>query len=175
MDAATASAEAEDPACPEALSRYRPNVGIVLAKPDGRVWLGRRGDSPSPRNWQFPQGGVDDGESLLAAARRELHEETGASSVALVGRTGEWMAYEFPRTHRRARRMEAWVGQRQIWFAFRFIGDDGEFDLNTHGAPEFDAWRWAQLDEALDLVVEFKLSTYERVIAAFRPLIQTLS
>jgi putative (di)nucleoside polyphosphate hydrolase len=163
--------DGEDPACPEALMRYRPNVGIVLASAEGQVWLGRRGDAPGPRNWQFPQGGVDAGESLLGAALRELREETGAVSATFIGRTGDWMAYAFPHSHRRSRKMEPWIGQRQIWFAFRFTGADSEFDLKTHGEPEFDAWRWADLAEALDLVVEFKRPTYERVIDTLQPMI----
>jgi putative (di)nucleoside polyphosphate hydrolase len=147
-------------------------VGIVLANARGQVWLGRRGDAPGPRNWQFPQGGVDPGESLLTAALRELREETGAVSASVMGRTDRWMAYAFPPTHRRGWEAEDWVGQKQIWFALRFTGEDSEFDLQSHGSPEFDAWRWSALDEVLDHVVDFKQQTYAEVIAAFRPLIQ---
>ncbi len=163
--------QAEDPPSPPDLARYRPNVGIVLVNAQGKVWLGRRGDAPGPRNWQFPQGGVDRGESLLTAALRELHEETGAVSVSLLARTSRWMAYAFPRLHRRGSSPERWIGQKQIWFALRFTGEDSEFDLVTHGKPEFDAWRWASLDEALAEVVEFKQQTYAAVIEVFRPLI----
>jgi putative (di)nucleoside polyphosphate hydrolase len=81
------------------------------------------------------------------------------------------MAYRFPRAHRRAGRAEAFVGQRQIWFAFRFTGEDSEFDLEAHDTPEFDAWRWAHLHEAIELVVGFKRATYRRVIDALAPLI----
>jgi putative (di)nucleoside polyphosphate hydrolase len=153
------------------LARFRPNVGIVLARADGRVWLGRRSDTPGPRNWQFPQGGVDDGEALDAAARRELKEETGADSVTLLGRTQDWMAYQFPANYRRSKAARGWLGQKQIWFAFRFVGEDSEFDLAAHEQVEFDAWRWAPIDEALGSVAEFKRETYQRVIAVFRDLI----
>lgn len=153
------------------LSRYRPNVGIVLARADGRVWLGRRADTPGPRNWQFPQGGVDDGEALEAAARRELHEETGASSVNLLGRTSDWIAYTFPAGYRRSKAARGWLGQKQIWFAYRFTGLDSEFDLAAHEQIEFDRWRWARPDEALDSVAPFKLETYRQVISTFRDLI----
>jgi putative (di)nucleoside polyphosphate hydrolase len=153
------------------LSRFRPNVGVVLMRADGQVWLGRRANTPGPHNWQFPQGGVDQGEVLLDAARRELREETGATSVSLLGRTEEWIAYVFPPHHNRARAGEGWLGQKQMWFAFRFTGEDREFDLHGHAQIEFDAWRWADMDEALDTVVDFKRETYRRVIEAFRPLV----
>ncbi len=151
------------------LGRYRPNVGVVLMRADGKVWLGRRAGSPGPFNWQFPQGGVDSGETLEAAARRELKEETGATSASLIGRTPDWIAYDFPPDHASSKTAAGWLGQKQIWFAFRFTGDDAEFDLAGHGDIEFDAWRWADLEEAVASVVAFKRETYAHVIAAFRP------
>jgi putative (di)nucleoside polyphosphate hydrolase len=156
---------------PDDLSRFRPNVGIVLARGDGKVWLGRRADTPGPRNWQFPQGGVDEGEELHAAALRELKEETGATSVVLLGRTRDWIAYRFPSAYRRSRAARGWLGQKQIWFAFRFTGEDSEFDLATHDEIEFDRWRWAAMDEALSSVAEFKRETYRHVIETFKSVI----
>jgi putative (di)nucleoside polyphosphate hydrolase len=149
------------------LSLYRPNVGVVLFHPDGHVWLGRRTGTPPPFNWQFPQGGVDQGEELQAAAKRELAEETGVVSVTLLGRTEGWLAYDFPADHRGADKSRRWKGQRQVWFAFRFDGRDEEVDLCAHGHQEFDAWRWAKLSEAVELIVPFKRATYEQVAAAF--------
>ncbi len=156
---------------PVDLSRFRPNVGIILARDDGRVWLGRRAQTPGPRNWQFPQGGVDEGEALDAAALRELREETGATSVTLLGRTDDWIAYSFPAGYRRSKAARGWIGQKQIWFAFRFTGDDSEFNLSAHDQIEFDLWRWAELDEALESVAEFKRQTYRHVIDTFRDVI----
>jgi putative (di)nucleoside polyphosphate hydrolase len=149
------------------LDLYRPNVGVVLFHPDGRVWLGRRAGTSGPHNWQFPQGGVDPGEDLETAARRELAEETGARSAALLGRTEDWVAYDFPPGHGGAKRLRGWKGQKQVWFAFRFEGQDTEFDLAAHGVPEFDAWRWAFLAEAAELIVPFKKAAYVRVVDAF--------
>jgi putative (di)nucleoside polyphosphate hydrolase len=149
------------------LELYRPNVGVVLFHPDGRVWLGRRAHTPGPHNWQFPQGGVDPGEPLEVAARRELAEETGARSASMLGRTQDWVAYDFPPGHGGAKRLRGWKGQKQVWFAFRFEGQDSEFDLAAHGEPEFDAWRWAQLSEAAELIVPFKKAAYEQVVDAF--------
>ncbi|THD78044.1 MAG: RNA pyrophosphohydrolase [Phenylobacterium sp.] len=151
------------------LDRYRPNVGVVLFHPDGRVWLGRRAGTPGPHNWQFPQGGVDDGEDLEAAARRELHEETGARSVSLLGRTDGWITYDFPPEAAGSKIAQGWAGQKQVWFAFRFEGEEAEFDLAADAHPEFDAWRWGYLAEAPALIVPFKRPAYEAVARAFAP------
>ncbi|MFJ6025243.1 RNA pyrophosphohydrolase [Brevundimonas sp. NPDC092305] len=152
------------------LSRYRPNVGVVLFHPDGRVWYGRRAGTPGPYNWQFPQGGVDDGEDLETAARRELAEETGVTSIELLARTEEWVAYAFPDNYGGSKQARGWLGQKQRWFAFRFTGDESEIDLAAHEV-EFDAWRWGALSEAPDLIVPFKRAAYEQVVAAFAGLI----
>jgi putative (di)nucleoside polyphosphate hydrolase len=153
------------------LSRYRPNVGIVLFHPDGRVWYGRRVGSESAHSWQFPQGGIDDGEDLEAAARRELAEETGITSVTLLARTDGWIVYDFPTDYGGSKQARGWRGQKQVWFAFRFTGDETEIDLEAHGEIEFDAWRWGRLDEAPELIVPFKRASYEQVVAVFAPLV----
>lgn len=145
---------------------HRPNVGVVLFNGEGRVWLGRRARTPEPWNWQFPQGGVDDGEDLLDAALRELEEETGARSAELLGRTEGWIVYDFPPEV--AARGGPWRGQKQVWFAFRFTGEETEFRLDGHHQVEFEAWRWARLDEAPELIVPFKRAAYEQVATAFR-------
>jgi len=149
------------------LSLYRPNVGVVLFNTAGRVWFGRRAFTPPPHNWQFPQGGVDDGENLLEAARRELAEETGVTSASLLGHTEEWVAYEFPPGHGGGKARDGWIGQKQIWFAMRFTGDEQEIDVEHHQPAEFDAWRWGDLADAPQLVVPFKRLAYEHVVQAF--------
>jgi putative (di)nucleoside polyphosphate hydrolase len=151
------------------LSDYRTNVGIVLFNPDGRVWLGRRAGTPGPFNWQFPQGGVDRGEELFAAAQRELEEETGVVTTEYLGRTEDWITYDFPAGYQGSKISRGWKGQKQIWFAMRFAGAESEVNLFAHRPIEFDDWRWAQMDEAPSLVVPFKRQAYEAVIDAFRP------
>ncbi|MFA4894425.1 RNA pyrophosphohydrolase [Brevundimonas sp.] len=153
------------------LSRYRPNVGVVLFHPDGRVWYGRRAGTGAPHNWQFPQGGVDDGEDPETAARRELAEETGVVSAELIASTDGWIVYDFPEGYGGTKQARGWAGQKQRWFAFRFTGDESEIDLEAHGEIEFDAWRWGPLSDAPDLIVPFKRAVYEQVVAVFAPLV----
>ncbi|MBX3480030.1 MAG: RNA pyrophosphohydrolase [Caulobacter sp.] len=148
--------------------KHRPNVGVVLFHRDGRVWLGRRAKTDGHHSWQFPQGGVDEGEDLKAAALRELEEETGVTSVKLLGRTRGWIVYDFPPEARGAKIAKGWRGQKQVWFAFRFTGKDKEVQLDLHNPPEFDAWRWGRLDETPGLIVPFKRAAYEQVVEAFR-------
>jgi putative (di)nucleoside polyphosphate hydrolase len=153
------------------LARYRPNVGVVVFNRNGTVWLGRRAGTAGPFNWQFPQGGVDPGEDFAAAARRELHEETGIVKVSPLGETADWIVYDFPpEVLHNDKASRGFLGQKQKWFAFRFDGEDADIDLAGHHEVEFDAWRWAGLDEVLEEVVPFKRDAYAQVIAAFRPL-----
>jgi putative (di)nucleoside polyphosphate hydrolase len=153
------------------LTTLRPNVGIVLVAPTGKVWLGRRARTAGPLNWQFPQGGIDEGEGNLDAALRELKEETGVTSVRLLARTRDWIGYVFPPDHHGAKLNRGWRGQKQLWFALGFTGEDSEVDLKAHGEAEFDAWRWVELEESLESVVAFKRETYQQVVHAFAPLI----
>ncbi|MDP3739591.1 MAG: RNA pyrophosphohydrolase [Hyphomonadaceae bacterium] len=151
-------------------SLYRPNVGLAIFSRRGHVWLGRRAGvrkDESKHAWQMPQGGVDRGETPDQAAIRELGEETGLRSkhVELLEEVEPWLYYDFPPALK-ARLAGPYYGQRQKWFAFRFIGSDTDFRLDDH-TPEFDAWRWAQLDETPDLVIPFKSPVYAEVATRF--------
>ncbi len=123
--------------------------------------------------WQMPQGGIDEGEDPLEAAKRELYEETGIRSVALLATTDGWIRYELPPELVGIALKGRFRGQMQKWYAFRFEGSETEIAIDPppggHTA-EFSEWGWKSMDEVLDLVVPFKRSVYEAVIASFRHL-----
>ncbi|HEY9057933.1 MAG TPA: RNA pyrophosphohydrolase [Aurantimonas sp.] len=158
---------------------YRPCVGVMVLNRDGLVWAGRRlmedkGEmTGATQLWQMPQGGIDKGEDPLAAARRELHEETGMRSVSLIAEAPDWIDYDLPPELVGIALKGRYRGQTQRWFAFRFEGDDSEIAIDPPPgghAQEFDDWAWKPMDELLDLIVPFKRGVYEQVIAAFRHL-----
>jgi putative (di)nucleoside polyphosphate hydrolase len=151
----------------------RPCVGIMVLNADGRAWIGRRlpkwiGDK-SGYIWQMPQGGISAGEEPAAAALRELEEETSIRSVEVLAEASEWLSYELPEHLLGVALKGRYRGQRQKWFAMRFTGQDSDIDIsarNGHKA-EFEAWRWADLEELPRLIVPFKRPIYEAVIREF--------
>lgn len=151
---------------------YRPCVGIMALNRHGHVWIGRRMQRPGKEVaggwWQMPQGGIDPGEDPGAAARRELAEETGMHSVEILAETRDWHPYDLP-PHLMGRIWGGkYRGQTQKWFAMRFLGSDSEIDLAPPGhEAEFDAWRWAPLDDVLALIVPFKRDVYASIFAEF--------
>lgn len=118
----------------------------------------------------MPQGGVDDGEDLRAAALRELEEETGITKVRVLAEAAEWFTYDLPPEAVGVALKGKYRGQKQKWFAVRFLGTDRDVNLKHHRPPEFDAFRWVGIDELPDLIVPFKRHVYEQVVEAFRHL-----
>ena len=154
---------------------YRPCVGVMLLNDRNHAWIGRRFDIANEEGrgewWQMPQGGIDKGEDPAKAALRELYEETGIRSAEIIAEAPEWYNYDLPKHLIGKAWKGKYRGQTQKWFALRFTGKESEIDLKPSGhKQEFDAWRWAPMDEVLDLIVAFKRPVYEKVIAAFRHL-----
>ncbi len=155
---------------------YRPCVGVVLLNGEGKIWIGRRCEDlisqEWDKRWQMPQGGIDHGEDPKAAASRELFEETGVSSAAVIAESKDWIKYDLPPEAVGKAMKGRFRGQRQKWFAMRFIGDEREINLALEGhKPEFDAWRWAEASEVLNEIVEFKRGVYAAVLKEFAPLL----
>lgn len=148
--------------------KYRPCVGICLFNDEGRVWLGRRFGKSGKHSWQFPQGGLDAGESPEFGALRELWEETGVSIAHLspLGQIKDWLYYDYP-PGMAPKKGKKYLGQKQLWFAYRFHGDASDIDLVSHGPQEFSEWQWAKLTKTPAKVVPFKRDVYERVLAEF--------
>ncbi|MGX1101080.1 RNA pyrophosphohydrolase [Amorphus sp. MBR-141] len=157
---------------------YRPCVGVALFNAGGEVFIGERHSGPEHSQidmaWQMPQGGIDAGEEPLAAAHRELFEETSVASASLIAEAPDWVTYDLPRELLGVAWKGKYRGQRQKWFAFRFEGRDDEINVlsppDGH-TPEFASWRWERLERLPDLVVPFKRGVYEQVVAAFRHIV----
>ena len=145
---------------------YRPCVGVMLLNRDGRIFGGERIDNPGA--WQMPQGGIDAGEEVRAAALRELREETGVTPdlVEILGETEGWIDYDLPPELVGRLWGGRFRGQRQKWLAMRFLGSDSDIDIAAED-EEFSAWRWLSPDELVGLIVPFKRGVYDEVFRAF--------
>jgi len=148
---------------------YRPNVGIVLLRDDGHVFWARRAFRDG---WQFPQGGMRSDETPLEAMYRELHEETGLrpEHVQVLGATPGWLRYRLPRRYVRHNEKPLCIGQKQVWFLLRFLGDESQVRLDLTDKPEFDLWRWVDFWYPAAHVVQFKRSVYEQALRHLAPL-----
>jgi putative (di)nucleoside polyphosphate hydrolase len=148
---------------------YRDCVGVMLVNAEGRIFAGQRIDTEAAA-WQMPQGGIDPGETPHDAALRELHEETGIApgKVRIEAETRDWVRYDLP--HEIVPRIwkGRFKGQRQKWVLMRFLGDDGDIDIDTDH-PEFSQWRWLAPDDLLASIVPFKRAVYEAVLTEFGP------
>jgi len=143
---------------------YRPNVGIILMRDDGRLFWARRVHRDG---WQFPQGGMNSDETPLEAMYRELREETGLSphQVELLHSTPGWLRYRLPsQSLRRGEKLRC-IGQKQVWFLLRLLCEDSEVRFDLAGKPEFDRFRWVDYWYPVENVVYFKREVYARALS----------
>ncbi len=144
---------------------YRLNVGAALFSKSGQVLVARRANLPDAEGaaggWQLPQGGIDEGEDPRRAVLRELAEEIGTANAVIIGEHPDWLRYDLPPALIGKAFKGRYRGQRQRWFALRFLGADTDIRLDADPHPEFDAWRWAALAELPGLAVAFKRPIYE--------------
>jgi putative (di)nucleoside polyphosphate hydrolase len=161
---------------------YRRSAGVALINRQGDVFIGQRLKERelevfAGREWQMPQGGIDSGETPLAAAKRELYEETNVRSTSLIAEAPEWWSYDLP-IQVGGRWRGRYRGQTQRWFLFWFEGDDSEVDIHNpaggHHSAEFRDWRWERWEALPDLVVPFKREVYQKVVAFFAPIARAL-
>ncbi|MSP29751.1 MAG: RNA pyrophosphohydrolase [Acetobacteraceae bacterium] len=152
---------------------YRLNVGAVLFNSAGQVLVARRADLANAEGpaggWQLPQGGIDAEEDPRAAVLRELAEEIGTDRADIIGEYPDWLTYDFPAHLIGVALRGKYRGQRQRWFALRFLGTEAEIRLDADPHPEFDAWRWTELDALPALAVPFKRDIYTVLAASFAP------
>lgn len=151
---------------------YRPSVGLMILNNKFEVFVGRRVDSKTEA-WQMPQGGIDEGEEPTEAALREMHEETGTDFAEIIAETKKWYHYDLP-FHLISKLWNGrFRGQRQKWFLLKYLGTDGDININHHH-PEFIAWKWVKMEELTQIIVPFKKDLYISVIEEFRDVILSL-
>ncbi len=150
---------------------FRPNVGIIICNGDGKVFWARRVGGKDA--WQFPQGGIDAGESPEQALFRELYEEVGlrAHQVEVLGQTDRWLRYHLPRQYWRKGPGPRCVGQKQKWFLLRLRVPDSAIQLDAHGSPEFDHWEWVDYWHPIDRVIHFKREVYRLAMQELEPVV----
>ena len=139
----------------------RTGVGIILLNHENNIFVGKRIDNPK-NSWQMPQGGVDQNENFLQAAKRELEEETGIKSVKLIKEFDGWLKYDLPEYLLGKLWEGKYRGQKQKWFVMKFIGKTDEIDVKTKN-PEFLDWKWIAPSELLNVAVNFKVDIYKKI------------
>ena len=141
---------------------FRLGVGVVVLNKENKVFVGKRKDNPVNK-WQMPQGGVDNGENLIGAMKRELDEETGIKNIKILKEIDGWSKYELPDYLLGKIWKGKYRGQKQKWFVVKFLGSDNEINLETKN-PEFIEWQWIDIDGLPGVIVDFKKKVYEGLI-----------
>ena len=147
---------------------YRPCVGMMLLDREGRVFVGKRIDQTLDA-WQMPQGGIDEGEDARSAVFRELEEEVGTKRAEILREHPDWLTYDLPPHLVGFALQGKYRGQKQKWFALRFLGSDSEINIKTPH-QEFSDWKWVPIGDLMRLIVPFKREIYSKVVAAFSDL-----
>tara|TARA_Y100000590_G_scaffold125502_1_gene143553 strand:- start:614 stop:1090 length:477 start_codon:yes stop_codon:yes gene_type:complete len=148
----------------------RIGVGIVVLNSVNNIFVGKRIDNPK-NSWQMPQGGVDQNESFLQAAKRELEEETGIKSVKLIKELDGWFKYDLPKYLLGKIWKGKYRGQKQKWFVMKFIGENDEINIKTKN-PEFFDWKWIEFSKLPGIAVHFKADIYKKIKKELKSLIQ---
>ncbi|NVD43948.1 RNA pyrophosphohydrolase [Qipengyuania atrilutea] len=152
---------------------YRPCVGVMLVNARGEAFVGRRIDNKEGDWWQMPQGGIDEGEDIEAAALRELGEETGVvpRHISIIAKMEEQLRYDLPEELIGKLWKGQYRGQEQVWYLARFTGTDADVDIEAHDPPEFCDWKWIDPEQLPNMIVPFKKRIYRAVLEEFRALI----
>ena len=148
----------------------RIGVGVILLNNENKVFVGKRIDNPK-NFWQMPQGGVNQNENLLQAAKRELEEETSIKSVKLVKEINEWLEYELPKNLLGKVLEGKYRGQKQKWFVMKFVGMEKEINVKTKN-PEFLDWKWIEFAKLSSIAVDFKVDLYKKLQKELNSLVQ---
>ena len=147
----------------------RLGVGIIVLNKENKVFVGKRKDNPINK-WQMPQGGVDRGENLINAMKRELKEETSIRSIEILKELEGWTEYELPDYLLGKIWRGKYRGQKQKWFIVRFLGRDEEINLKTTH-PEFIEWQWLDIENLPSVIVHFKKKVYEKLLPVIKSFI----
>ena len=140
----------------------RIGVGVILLNAEDKVFVGKRKDNPIDK-WQMPQGGVDKNENFLTAMNRELYEETSIKSIKVLKELDGFFQYELPKNLLGIIWKGKFRGQKQKWFIARFIGEQSEINLKTSN-PEFIEWKWINMNQLPEVIVDFKKNVYEKLL-----------
>ena len=139
----------------------RIGVGIILLNHENNIFVGKRIDNPK-NSWQMPQGGVDQNENFLQAAKRELEEETGIKSIKLIKELKGWFKYDLPKYLLGKLWNGKYRGQKQKWFVMKFLGKSDEINVKNKN-PEFLNWKWIELSQLSNIAVHFKVDIYNKL------------
>ena len=144
----------------------RLGVGAIVLNKKNQVFVGKRKDNPVDK-WQMPQGGVNEGEDLTSAMKRELNEETGIQNIKIINEIDGWFEYELPNYLLGKIWRGKFRGQKQKWFIVKFLGDDEEINLEID-KPEFIEWQWLDIENLPNVIVDFKKKVYEQLLPKIR-------